>query len=117
MRGAIGYTLGEDAIGLARFREKYVAKMNDGPDRRAFDVVTAPIGTGGDEFREVVRSIATVDTLEAFLRDLRGRYPETGAMPTGQTSASPPRVKKTSQIAPKGTSARPASASGLTVSG
>ena len=28
-----------------RFREKYAGKMGDGPDRRAFDVVTAPIGT------------------------------------------------------------------------
>jgi hypothetical protein len=45
LRAAIGYALGEESIGLARLREKYQAKFADGPDRRAFDVVTAPIGT------------------------------------------------------------------------
>ena len=45
LRAAIGYALAEDAIGLDRFREKYAAKMADGPDRRAFEVVTAPFST------------------------------------------------------------------------
>ena len=81
LRAAIGFVLGEDAIGLMRFREKYASKMSEGPDRRAFEVITAPVGTGGSEFREIARSIAAVDTLEAFLRELRARYPETGAMP------------------------------------
>ncbi len=31
--------------GSMRFREQYAGKMGDGPDRRAFEVVTAPIGT------------------------------------------------------------------------
>ena len=44
LRTAIGYALGEDALGLGRFRERYAGKMGDGPDRRAFDVVTAPVG-------------------------------------------------------------------------
>jgi tetratricopeptide (TPR) repeat protein len=82
MRAAIGFALGEDAIGLMRFREKYGAKVGDGPDRRAFEVITAPILTNAAEFREVARAIAAVDTLDAFLRDLRARYPETGAQPT-----------------------------------
>ncbi|MEA2939234.1 MAG: hypothetical protein QOC56_2738, partial [Alphaproteobacteria bacterium] len=73
------------AIGLGRFRERYAAKMGEGPERRAFDVVTSPIGASGTEFRDIARSIATVDTLETFLRDLRARYPETG------TLAIPPR--------------------------
>jgi hypothetical protein len=90
LRAAIGYALGEDAIGLARFRERYVGKMGEGPDARAFDMVTAPIGSGGTEFNEIARSIASVDTLEAFLRDLRARYPETGALPSGQPGAPAP---------------------------
>ena len=44
LRAAIGFALGEDALGLARFRERYVGKMGEGPDRRAFEVVTAPVG-------------------------------------------------------------------------
>ncbi len=81
LRAAIGYALGEDAIGLARFRERYLEKMNESADKRSFEVITAPIGTSGAEFRDIARSIAAVDTLGGFLRDLRTRYPETGAMP------------------------------------
>ncbi len=92
LRAAIGFTLAEDAIGLARFREKYVGKMGEGPDRRAFDVVTAPVAKSGAEFRDIARAIASIDTLDAFLRDLRARYPDTGAMPAGQqrTQGPPP---------------------------
>lgn len=90
LRAAVGYALGDDAIGLARFRERYLSKMGEGPDARAFQVITAPIGTTGTEFREIAHSLAAVDTLEAFLRDLRARYPETGAMPAGQRPPAPP---------------------------
>ena len=86
LRAAIGYALGEELIGLARLREKYQAKFADGPDRRAFDVVTAPIGTNGVEFQDVAKKIASVDTLDTFLRDLRARYPESSAVsPAGTT--------------------------------
>ena len=44
LRAAIGFSLGEDSIGLGRFREKYAAKMADGPDKRAFDVIATPSG-------------------------------------------------------------------------
>lgn len=76
LRAAIGFALGEDSIGLTRFRERYAAKMADGPDQRAFDVVTAAAGSDSPEFRTVARSVAAVDTLDGFLRALRGRYPE-----------------------------------------
>jgi hypothetical protein len=81
LRAAIGFALGEDAIGLVRLREKYAAKMGEGPDRRAFEVVTAPVGASGAEFRDIARAIASIDTLDAFLRDLRARYPEAGVAP------------------------------------
>ncbi len=91
LRAAIGYALGEDSIGLMRFREKYAGKMGDGADHRAFDVVTSPVLATGTEFREIARSIAAVDTLDAFLSDLRVRYPGTGARPaTRAQPASPP---------------------------
>ena len=48
--------------------EKYQAKFADGPDRRAFDVVMAPIGTNGIEFQDIAKKVASVDTLDAFLR-------------------------------------------------
>jgi hypothetical protein len=71
LRAAIGYAIDDDQIGLGRFREKFAAKMMEGPDRRAFEVATSPLVATGAEFRDVVRQIASVDTLEGFLRELR----------------------------------------------
>jgi tetratricopeptide (TPR) repeat protein len=79
LRAAIGFALGGDAIGLSRFHEKYAAKMAEGPDRRAFDVITTPSGTGSAEFRDVARTAAAVDTLDGFLRALRARFPDGGS--------------------------------------
>jgi hypothetical protein len=74
LRAAIGYALSKESIGLMRLREKYAAKMAEGPDARAFDVVSAPIGTGNAEFQDVARRVAAIDTLGAFLNDIRNRY-------------------------------------------
>jgi tetratricopeptide (TPR) repeat protein len=90
LRAAIGYSLGEEPIGLARFREKYFAKMADTPDRRAFDVVSAPVGSSGAEFQDIAKKIAGVDSLDAFLRDLRTRYPDASAMPPDGANKAPP---------------------------
>ncbi|MBK5961154.1 hypothetical protein CCR97_23535, partial [Rhodoplanes elegans] len=90
LRAAIGYALAEDALGLDRFREKYVAKMADGPDRRAFEVATAPRAANAPEFAAVSRMVAATDTLDSFLRDLRTRYPETGAFSADPQPAGPP---------------------------
>ncbi len=88
LRAAIGYALGEEPIGLGRLREKYAAKLADGPDRRAFDVVSAPVGTSGIEFQEVTAKLSTVSTLDAFLRDMRARYPDAALMPPATTADS-----------------------------
>jgi tetratricopeptide (TPR) repeat protein len=86
LRAAIGFALSEESIGLGRLREKYQAKFADGPDRRAFDVVTAPIGTNGIEFQDIAKKVASVDTLDAFLRDLRTRYPDAAAVLPGSAA-------------------------------
>jgi hypothetical protein len=76
LRAAIGYALSGESISLTRLREKYAAKMAEGPDGRAFDVVSAPIGTSNAEFKDVARRVASIDTLGAFLKDIRARYDE-----------------------------------------
>ncbi len=91
LRAAVGYALAEDDIGLGRLREKYEARMADSPDGGAFGVVTGGLGTDSAEFREVARTIARIDTLEAFLRDMRTGYPDANpATPAsnGQPQAS-----------------------------
>ncbi len=80
LRAAIGYSLGDGALDLARFRERYFPKMADTPDRRAFDVVSTPAGTGGAEFKDIAKKIAAADSLEAFLSDMRKRYPDSSAI-------------------------------------
>ena len=76
LRAAIGYALSGESISLTRLREKYAVKMAEGPDRRAFEVVSAPIGTSNAEFKDVARRVASIDTLSAFLKDIRARYDE-----------------------------------------
>ena len=77
LRAAIGYALAADSLDLGRLRNRYGAKMAGGPDRRAFEVVTAPIGVGSAEFRSVASTIGSMDTLDDFLNDLRNGFPET----------------------------------------
>jgi hypothetical protein len=100
LRAAIGFALGEDTIGLMRFRDKYATKMSEGPDRNAFEVVTEPAGAGGAEFRDVAKSVAAVDTLDGFLRAMRTRSSDGGAV-RGNVS---PQPEKQSQAAPIPTS-------------
>ena len=76
LRAAIGYTIGDEPMGLDRLREKYGAKMAESSDARAFEVVTSPIGSGRPEFMAIAKRLAAVDTLQAFLRDIRKRYPD-----------------------------------------
>ncbi len=106
LRAAIGYALAEDRLGLDRFRQRYAPKMADGAERRAFEVVTTPFSASGAEFGDVARTVASADTLEAFLREIRARFPDTGAAtppapavqspvqtaPPPQTSAPNPRA-------------------------
>ena len=91
LRGALGYTLGEETIGLDRFRQKYLPRMAEGPDRRAFDIVTAPFAPSAPEFAEIAKTIAAVDTLDIFLRDIKAR-PDTApvsSIPAAPATAPP----------------------------
>jgi tetratricopeptide (TPR) repeat protein len=111
LRAAIGFALGEDTIGVGRFREKYAAKMAEGPDRRSFEVVTAPTGTSGAEFRDVATSVAAVDTLDGFLRDMRARFPDIGGVVLNPAAAKaatvPPATAPKASPATTGTTPKP----------
>jgi tetratricopeptide (TPR) repeat protein len=79
LRAAIGYALAEETIGLDRFRQKYLARVGEGADKRAFEIVTAPFAASAPEFTEIAKAIAAIDTLDAFLRDIKARFPEANA--------------------------------------
>jgi tetratricopeptide (TPR) repeat protein len=111
LRAAMGYNLAEDKLGLDRFKEKFAAGMMQSPDRRAFEVVTAPQMSSSDEFVEIARTIAAVDTLGQFLRDIRsggeqaaaaGVSPTVVPKPSSQSRQSRPDYSPTGKI-PKAT--------------
>ena len=112
LRAAIGYSLGDEPIGLARLRERYMPKMAGTPDARAFDVVSSPVGGVGPEFQDVARKITGVDSLEAFLHDMGKRYPDSAAISlSADAPAAKPEAKPAAEIAPaKAAPAPPAKA-------
>jgi hypothetical protein len=100
LRAQLGYALGEDTLGLGRFREKYAAKMAGTPDAHAFDVVSAPLGTSGTEFATIAHAAAAVDTLDGFLRDMQARYPDASAAPPSAGQPAPPDAPQAATPAP-----------------
>jgi tetratricopeptide (TPR) repeat protein len=76
IRAAIGYALAEDAIGLARFREKYGPKMDGESDRAAFDAAAKPAAANSADFARIARMAAAIDTLDGFLREMKTRFPD-----------------------------------------
>jgi tetratricopeptide (TPR) repeat protein len=100
LRAEIGYALSSDTIGLDRFREKYAAKMAETPDARVFEVVSAPLGSSGDQFAAIAHAATSIDTLEGFLREMKARYPDSttspplgsGPMAAKPSGAAPPQA-------------------------
>ncbi|MEW6769116.1 MAG: tetratricopeptide repeat protein [Pseudomonadota bacterium] len=88
IRAVIGYSLSEDAVGLARFREKYAPKMDGGDDRAAFDLASKPASADSADFARIAKMAATIDTLDGFLREMKTRYPDAVAR-----AKLPPEIK------------------------
>ena len=81
MRTAIAYSMAQDEDGLGRLRKKFGNKMQQSPDAIAFAAVTDPIGAGnGGAFRDAVRRIASVNTLDKFLKSLGADKPASVAL-------------------------------------
>jgi tetratricopeptide (TPR) repeat protein len=90
LRAGLGYSLADDVIGLDRFRQKYTAKMAEGPDKNAFAVAIDRTAVDSAEFAEIAKKVSAADTLDSFLRDVRARYPQAGpAEPTPAGTGRP----------------------------
>ncbi|MGJ4926246.1 tetratricopeptide repeat protein [Bradyrhizobium sp. HKCCYLS2038] len=87
LRAVVGYALADDAIGLARFREKYAPLMTGEADKIAFDVASKPASGSSAEFAQIAKMAAGVDTLDGFLRDMRARFPDATGKPEGKDAA------------------------------
>jgi hypothetical protein len=79
IRAVVGYALADDAIGLARFREKYAPLMTGEADRAAFDTASKPASSNSAEFSQIARMAASVDTLDGFIREMKIRFPDATA--------------------------------------
>jgi hypothetical protein len=79
IRAVVGYALAEDAIGLARFREKYAPLMSGDADRQAFDMASKPASSSSAEFALIAKMAASVDTLDGFIREMKIRFPDATA--------------------------------------
>ena len=82
MRAAVAYSLAGDMASLVRMRTRFAGKMATSPDARSFDVVTQGQDTTGVDYRNLVKRLAGVDTLEAFMTDFRKRYGTGGTAAT-----------------------------------
>jgi hypothetical protein len=82
IRALVGYALAQDAIGLARFREKYAPLMSGDDDRAAFETASQPADADTAEFAPIAKMAASVDTLDGFLREMRTRFPDATAKAT-----------------------------------
>ncbi len=79
IRAVVGYALAEDAIGLARFREKFAPLMSGEADKLQFDTASRPAASNSAEFALIARMAASVDTLEGFIREMKIRFPDATA--------------------------------------
>ncbi|MDE2466541.1 MAG: hypothetical protein KGO02_22935, partial [Alphaproteobacteria bacterium] len=73
-RAAIAYSLAGDEASLSRLRSHFVHAMANSPDAAAFAVVTQDISTQGVAFRNVAAQVASIDTLESFMKDFKKRF-------------------------------------------
>jgi hypothetical protein len=105
IRAVVGYALAEDAIGLARFREKYAPLMAGEADRLAFDTASKPASSSSAEFAAIAKMAAGVDTLDGFIREMKIRFPDATARAPDMAKGDPVHTGALPAIVGKRTSA------------
>jgi hypothetical protein len=98
MRACVAYSLAGDGASLDRLRTRYEPKMSQSPDAKAFAVVTQSPDVTGDDYKSLVKRVASADTLSAFLQDFRARYGAGGI--ASNALAATPAAAVTPPIAP-----------------
>ena len=73
MRTAVAYSLANDEASLARVRAHFAPKMKGTPDANLFAVLSSDIDQHGLAFREAAAKIASIDTLQSFMKDFAKR--------------------------------------------
>ncbi|HEY4276466.1 MAG TPA: hypothetical protein VGM68_13330, partial [Rhizomicrobium sp.] len=73
LRVAVAYSLANDETSLDRLREHFAPKMQNTPDGQSFTVLSQDIDLHGVAFRDAAAKIASVDKLQAFMKDFGKR--------------------------------------------
>ncbi|MGN6515898.1 MAG: hypothetical protein ACTHLR_08660, partial [Rhizomicrobium sp.] len=69
LRMAVAYSLANDGDSLNRLRQHFASKMQNTADAKAFSVLSQEIDMHGVAFRDAAARIASVDTLQSFMKD------------------------------------------------
>jgi hypothetical protein len=104
MRAGVAYVLADDRLAIDRLRQKFMPKMADSVDARAFALVSGESRTRQREFRDIARQVVADDTLSDFLNVYRERYPD-AAGPARNPKAAEEAIK---QMQNRGAQAAPA---------
>jgi hypothetical protein len=75
MRAAVAYSLANDEVSLARLRSHFMPKMKATPDANLFAVLSSDIDQHGLAFRDAAAKIASVDTLQSFMKNFSRAKP------------------------------------------
>ena len=73
LRMAVSYSLANDEASLDRLRQHFAPKMQGTPDGGTFAVLSQEIDMHGLAFRDAAARIASVDTLQNFMKDFSKR--------------------------------------------
>jgi hypothetical protein len=76
LRAAVAYSLASDQPALDRLRARPDAKNLSPDDAGVFGLMTEKADTQSPTVRGTIAAIASVDTLEAFMKDFRKHHPE-----------------------------------------
>jgi len=76
MRAAIAYSLANDQASLERLRVRFANRMTSGTDASAFVLITQKVDTQDAAFRDTAARIASIDTLETFMKDFQRNHPD-----------------------------------------
>ena len=74
LRMAVSYSLANDEPSLDRLRQRFGPKMQNTQDGGPFAVLSQEIDMHGLAFRDAAARIASVDTLQAFMKDFGKRH-------------------------------------------
>jgi tetratricopeptide (TPR) repeat protein len=73
MRASVAYSLSGDMASLERLRSRFAPKMQDSPDAKAFAMLTSAPDVTSEDYRTLVKRIASVEMLEAFFNEFKSK--------------------------------------------